>query len=55
MELLQDSSDGFTEASEKVADSERPELAAKFAAYASQRSAFYKELEVLAAEAPRVL
>lgn len=49
MELLQDSSDGFSAAAEKLADSDRPELGTEFRKYAAQRSTFYNELEALAA------
>lgn len=49
MELLTDSSEGFAAAAEKLAESDRADLAPKFRSYADQRTGFYTQLEVLAA------
>lgn len=48
MELLTDGADGFAAASEKLAASERPDLATNMVKYSAQRSDFRRELEALA-------
>lgn len=49
IETLEDGRDGFTKAAEKLADSERPDLAASFREYAEQRASFSAELDKMAA------
>lgn len=49
MELLQDSTDGFTSAAERLANDDHAALAERFRRYATQRKEFYSELERLAA------
>ncbi len=49
METLKDGEEGFASAAEKLADSDRRDLAAEFRALSQQRGQFYRELESLAA------
>lgn len=50
MTTLKDGVDGFTKGAEKLTETKQPELASTFRKYADQRSAYYIELEQLAAE-----
>ena len=49
IETLEDGKKGFTQAADKLADSDRPDLTAKFREYADQRATFSAELETMAA------
>ena len=49
METLEDGRKGFTQAAEKLAESDRADLAPKFRELAEQRAGFYAELEKMAA------
>ena len=49
IEVLEDGAAGFADAAEKLRDSDRPDLAPKFEAYAAQRAEFSAELERMAA------
>lgn len=48
--VLQDGSEGFTNAAEHLSRSSEPDLAGTFVRYADQRAAFAEELRTLAAE-----
>lgn len=50
METLEDGRDGFTKAAEKLADTDRSDLAPRFRQFAEQRAVLSKELEMLAAQ-----
>ena len=49
IEVLEDGREGFADAASKLKDSDRPDLAAKFMEYSSQRAQFSAELERMAA------
>lgn len=49
MVILKDGIDGFTKGAEKLTEAKEPVLASTFLNYASQRAAYYVELEKLAA------
>lgn len=49
IETLQDGVAGFAKAAERLADSERPELATSMRGFSEQRASFVAELEQLAA------
>ncbi len=49
IEILEDGKAGFADAAEKLKDSSRPDLVARFAQYATQRAQFSQELESMAA------
>ena len=48
IETLEDGTKGFTQAAEKLADSDRPALSTKFRELAEQRAAFSAELDTMA-------
>ncbi len=50
IQTLEDGKEGFTKAAERVADSDRPELAVTFREFAAQREKFATELKSLAAQ-----
>lgn len=50
IETLEDGRKGFAEAADKLADSDRPDVAARFREFGQQRAAMSAELEVLAAK-----
>ncbi len=49
IETLQDGKKGFADAAEKLAESNRPDLVAKFNELSAQRASFASELETMAA------
>jgi len=49
MQTLEDGRKGFADASGKLVDTDRADLAPRFAEFSAQRSTMYSELEVLAA------
>ena len=49
MQTVEDGRNGFAEAADKLADTDRPDLAPRFRDFSEQRSAMYTELETLAA------
>ncbi|MEZ5225935.1 MAG: PA2169 family four-helix-bundle protein [Acidimicrobiales bacterium] len=49
IETLEDGSRGFAEAAERLAGTDRPDLATRFAEFGRQRAAFSQELESMAA------
>lgn len=50
IETLRDGQEGFANAAEKLADSDRSELAPKMRGYSQQRAGFADELDALAAQ-----
>lgn len=50
IETLEDGREGFTRAADKLADSDRPDLADTFRSYADQRGRFAQDLRNLAAQ-----
>ncbi|HJU51083.1 MAG TPA: PA2169 family four-helix-bundle protein [Acidimicrobiia bacterium] len=48
IETLEDGKNGFAAAAEKLAESDRPQIAAKFRQYSSQRAQFAEELRSMA-------
>ncbi len=50
IETLEDGKKGFAESAEKVADSNRPDLASTFTELSAQRSRFAEELRTMAAQ-----
>ena len=50
IETLEDGKNGFAAAAEKLAESDRPQLASKFRQYSSQRSQFADEIRAMAAD-----
>lgn len=50
LETLKDGEEGFTKAADRLASSDRPELADRFRQYASQRGRLVSELTALAAK-----
>lgn len=49
IEILEDGKTGFADAADKLRDSDRPDLAPRFAQFAAQRAQFSQELESMAA------
>jgi len=49
MQTVEDGRNGFADAADKLADTDRPDLAPRFRDFSEQRSAMYTELETLAA------
>ena len=49
MQTLEDGRNGFADAAGKLVDTDRPDLAPRFAEFSAQRATMYSELEVLAA------
>jgi len=49
MQTVEDGRNGFADAADKLADTDRPDLAPRFRDFSEQRSAMYSELENLAA------
>ncbi len=49
IETLEDGKEGFTQAADKLAESDRPDLSTTMRKYADQRAAFSAELEQMAA------
>jgi len=50
MQTVEDGRNGFADAADKLADTDRPDLAPRFRDFSEQRSAMYSELENLAAK-----
>ncbi len=50
IETLRDGQEGFADAADKLADSDRPELAPRMREFSQQRAAFADELDALAAD-----
>lgn len=50
IQTLEDGQTGFTQAADKLADSDRPDLAPRFREFAEQRARFSQELETMAAQ-----
>jgi uncharacterized protein (TIGR02284 family) len=50
LETLEDGRKGFTEAAEKLAESDQPDIAATFTRFADQRAGYITELKGLAAD-----